>query len=587
MKDPNLQLILYGPNAGTLTYSVTYPGVKLVKAHKVENPNYAFLDLTIAPGTKAGTLKLIGKKGDQTVMTSYELKARTGKPKGLGVSSADLVYLLIPDRFSNADESNDKFAGMADPNADRKNPFYRHGGDLQGIINHLDYLKELGVTALWTTPILENDQPLTDEGDSKRAAYHGYAFTDHYSVDRRFGGNEAYLKLVQAAHAKGIKVVQDAVYNHVGINHWFVKDLPMKDWIHQWPAYTGTSHKNQVVFDPYASQFDKKLLLDGWFVPFMADLNHNNPYVANFLIQHALWTVETFGVDAWRIDTYLYNELGFMNRCNQALITEYPHIHIFGEAWVSNVISQAYFVRNKIEFPFKSNMPGALDFQLYSAVNDALREGIGGNDGADRVHQTLAQDAVYQKPLDLVTFLDNHDTDRFFSVIGENYNKYRIGLTWLLTTRGIPTIYYGTEILMKNFKNPSDAEVRRDFPGGFAGDKENKFTAEGRSKRENEAFDFVKTLANYRQKTPVLQSGKLMQFVPQDGLYVYFRYNENQSVMVVTNVTNDEKTLETGRFAERMKGFSHARNVLNDETLPDLKTVRIPARTALVLELGK
>jgi neopullulanase len=587
MKDQNLQLLVYGPQAGTYTYSINYPGVTLVKAHTVENPNYAFLDLTIAPSTKPGSFKITGEKGNQKLSRSYELKARTQDPKGQGISSADFVYLVLPDRFANGDPKNDKFKDMADTQADRNNPFLRHGGDIQGIQNHLNYFEEMGVTALWLNPIIENNQPLTDEGGQMRSAYHGYAFTDHYQVDKRFGGNEAYKKLVQTAHAKGMKVVQDAVYNHVGINHWFIKDLPSKDWVHQFPTYTNTSHKFQPIIDPYGSKADWSIMMNGWFVPHMPDLNHDNPLVANYLIQHALWTVENFGVDAWRIDTYMYNEDQFMNRCNQALMDEYPNIHIFGESWVNNVIAQARFTRNKIAFPFKSNQPGTLDFVLWTAMNDALNQKFGWDEGVSKVHQVLAQDVVYEDPMKLVTFLDNHDMNRYFSVVGEDFDKYKMGITWLMTTRGIPSLYYGTEILMKNFKDPSDAEVRKDFPGGFAGDKENKFTAAGRNARENEAFNFVKTLANYRKNTPALHSGKLMQFVPKEGTYLYFRYDNQKTIMVATNSTDKEVDLKTERFAERMQGFTKAQDILQNKRLTSLVSIKIPAKTALVLELQK
>jgi glycosidase len=587
MKNPTVQLMVYGPNAGTLAYSLNYPGVKLSKTHTVENPNYAFLDLVISPTAKAGTLKLMGKKGSQTLTQPFVLNARDKSPKGQGVTDADFIYLAMPDRFANGDPANDKFADMADPNADRANPFYRHGGDLAGAAQHLDYLKDLGVTAIWFTPVLENNQPLTNEGGVMRSAYHGYGFTDHYAIDKRLGGNDAYKTFVKKAHADGLKVVQDAVYNHVGINHWFIKDMPMKNWLHQWPTYTNTSYKYQPITDPHAAEIDRRVTLDGWFVPFLPDLNQSNPFVANFLIQHALWTVEEFGVDAWRVDTYMYNDQPFMNRCNAALMTEYPKIHIFGESWVNNVVDQAYYTRNKIDFPFKSNQPGGLDFVLYSAMLEGLKQNFSWDDGVNRPYQALAQDAVYADPTKLVTFLDNHDTDRYLSVIGDDFDKYKIGLTWLLTTRGIPSMYYGTEILMKNFKDPSDAEVRRDFPGGFSGDKENKFEAAGRTDKENDAFNFVKKLANYRRVTPALHSGKLTQYLPQNGTYVYFRYDVGKTVMVATNSTDKEISLDTARFSERMNGFTSAKNVLTDEKLTNLKLVKLPAKTAMVLELEK
>lgn len=598
MKDPRLQLIIHGKNIAGAGVNINYPGVKVERVSKTENPNYLFVDLTISPDCRAGTLSvqlyqdIEVRKGKRKPATEriaktypYELKARTDFVKAQGVDASDFIYLLMPDRFSNGDPTNDKYPNLADTQADRANPFLRHGGDLQGVINHLDYFKELGVTALWLTPVLENDQPLTNEGGTLRSAYHGYGFTDQYQVDKRFGGNAMYKKFVEAAHASGLKVVQDAVYNHVGINHWLVKDLPAKDWLHQWPTYTNTSYKDQPLPDPYASKIDREVTSNGWFVPFLPDLNQDNPYVANYLLQHAMWTVEYFGIDAWRVDTYIYNNLDFMNRLNTALLEEYPKLHIFGESWVNSVPNQAYFQRNTIKVPFKSNLPGGCDFQLQFAINDALNQKQGWNDGVQRIYQVLGQDYLYEDPTRNVVFLDNHDMDRYYSVIGEDIRKYSMGLTWLLTTRGIPQLYYGTEILMKNFKNPSDAEVRRDFPGGFAGDKENKFLASGRTQAENAAFNFVKKLANYRKNTPALHSGMLMQYTPVDGVYVYFRYNDQKTVMVVMNTNEQEYSLKTSRFAERIGQATQARDVLTDQMQNITEAIPLNARTTYVLEL--
>lgn len=597
MKDPRLQLIVHGKSIAASGVSINYPGVKVERVSKTDNPNYLFVDLTLSPDCRAGTLSIqlyrdieVRKGKRKTVQRvaksyPYELKARTDFVKAQGVDASDLIYLLMPDRFSNGDPSNDRYPNLADTQSDRNNPFLRHGGDLQGIINHLDYFKELGVTALWLTPVLENDQPLTNEEGTQRSAYHGYGFTDQYQVDKRLGGNAMYKKFVEAAHASGLKVVQDAVYNHVGINHWLVKDLPAKDWLHQWPTYTNTSYKDQPLPDPYASTIDREVTSNGWFVPFLPDLNQNNPYVANYLLQHALWTVEYFGIDAWRVDTYIYNDLEFMNRLNAALLEEYPRLHIFGESWVNSVPNQAYFQRNTIQVPFKSNLPGGCDFQLQYAINDALNQKPGWNEGIQRIYQVLGQDYLYEDPTRNVVFLDNHDMDRYLSVIGEDLRKYRMGLICLLTTRGIPQLYYGTEILMKNFKNPSDAAVRRDFPGGFAGDAANKFLASGRSQAENEAFDFVKKLATYRKNTPALHSGMLMQYTPVDGVYVYFRYNDQKTVMVVMNTNEQDYSLKTSRFTERIGQATQARNVLTDQILDITTAVPLAARTAYVFEL--
>jgi glycosidase len=580
MKNPNVQLMIYGKNLKTSNVILKpYVGVKLKKVHAVENPNYLFVDLEISKNTKPGNLKFTcnGTSFD------YQLKSKSANPRGL--SQADFIYLLMPDRFANGDTSNDKFVDMADPNHDRKNPFLRHGGDLNGVAEHLDYLKELGVTAIWMTPVIENNQFLTDEGGVMRSAYHGYGFTDHYNVDKRLGGNEAYKKLSDEAHKKGIKLVQDAVYNHVGINHWFLKDMPSKDWLNQWDKYTNTTYKDQPLFDIHASAKDTKEVRNGWFTSFLPDLNQNNPFVANFLIQHALWSVETFDLDAWRIDTYIYNDLYFMNKCNQVLLTEYPKIHIFGESAVNTVISQAYFTKNNLAIPFKSNLPGALDFVVEEAMFEALNHDFGWNDGVSRLYTVLAQDLAYADATKNVNFLENHDHHRFFSVIGEDFNKYKMGITWLLTLRGIPHFYYGTEILMKNFKDPSDAEVRRDFPGGWKEDAVNKFDKSGRTEQENLAFDFVKKLANYRKNSDAISNGKFMQFVPQDGVYVYFRYTDKQRVMVVSNTNKTEKTLDTIRFEEMLKGSKSATNILSDLKIGDISTLNIPAKGVMILEI--
>jgi glycosidase len=588
MKNQNLQLLVYGQNVANLSYSISYPGVRLIKTSKAENPNYIFLDISIAASAKPGTCNIVGKSGTRTLSRPYVLKARENKARGTGVTSADFIYLLMPDRFANGDTTNDKFVDMADTSADANNPVLRHGGDLKGISDHLDYLQELGVTAVWPTPVVENDEQLKQEApDRMQAGYHGYHFTDHYKVDRRFGGNDGYIQFSKSLHQRGMKLVQDAVYNHVSDDHWMYKDPPSKDWFNNWPVYTGTTHKEQALADPHGAEADRKLLVDGWFTSFLPDLNLRNPYLANYLIQHAIWSTEMFDVDAWRIDTYKYNDPAFMNRCNQALLTEYPNMHIFGETVASNPYALSYFVKSNVNFPFKSNLPGTLDFPLNYAIVDALKQKFGWDEGVSKLYQTLAQDRLYADPMKLVTSLDNHDMDRFLSMIGEDFEKYKIGVTWLLTVRGIPSWYYGTEILMKNTRNPSDAEVRRNFPGGFPGDKDNKFTSRGRSKKENEAFDYVKKLANYRKNTPALHSGKLMQYVPNEGVYVYFRYDNNKTIMVATNTNDKETRLETARFSERIKGYNRARNAITGETILNLSLLNLPGKTALVLELTK
>lgn len=599
MKNPKLQLLVYGKNIGDCDVKINYQGISLEKINKVENPNYLFLDLNIASDTKPGqfnielTKTIQVKKGtkkivDQIVKLTqpYQLKVRDKKPQV--IDSKDFVYLILPDRFSNGDPNNDKFSDMADPESDRYNPYLRHGGDLLGIQNHLDYFNELGVTTLWLNPVIENNQPQTIEGGAMRSAYHGYGFTDQYNVDKRLGGNEAYLKLVEAAHSKGLKIIQDAVYNHVGINHWILKDMPMKNWLNQWEKYTNTSYRDEPVVDvTHGNKSDFDVQQNGWFVPFLPDLNEKNPFVSNYLIQHALWTVEYFGIDGWRIDTYQYNDLPFMNRCNEALENEYGKMFITGENSVQSIYSQAFHVKNNIILPFKSNLPSANDFVLESAILESLNENFDWGKGFNRIYSTLAMDGLYQDANLNMTFLDNHDHDRFFSIVGENINKYKLGIGFLLTTRGVPQLYYGTENLTRNFKNPSDAEVRKDFEGGWYGDKVNKFLASGRNEQENEAFNFVKKLANYRKNSEALNSGKLTQYLPSDGIYVYFRHINSKSVMVIMSQNKEDKNLDTTRFKENIQGYISAKNIMTDESIFDLKILKIQANTITILELQK
>ena len=438
-------------NAASVT--VNYPGVTISDWHRVENPNYLFLHLNIAPATRPGMLILtIHPKSGGTIRFPYNLLPRrhgNGTTYAQGVTSKDFIYFLMPDRWSNGDPSNDRIPGLKDQSLNRDSIFLRHGGDFQGILNHLDYLQSLGVTTLWMTPVIENDMPNRTE--------HGYAFTDHYTIEPRLGGATLYKRLADSLHRRGMKLIQDAVYNHVGLYNWFIQDLPEKSWLHQWPEYTQTNYRDQVWFDPHASQSDKKIMSDGWFTRQMPDLNQDNPDVAEFLIEHAIWCVETFGVDGWRIDTYIYCSLPFMNKCNSALIAEYPKMTMFGETWVHGTANQAYFVRNNLNVPFKSNLMGAVDFQmLFSGIQPAVRDTSGGGGGVGELYNTLSNDFLYHDPTRNVIFLDNHDMTRFFSETGEDPAAQEIGIEWLLTERGIPQLYYGTEICMKGIDNPDE-----------------------------------------------------------------------------------------------------------------------------------
>ena len=578
MKNKKLQLMIHQKNIGKASsVTVDYPGVYLIQSHPVESPNYLFLDLVIAPNSQPGKVKIGIVEHDTHYAISYELRQRrpgNGKEFAQGVTSSDFIYLLMPDRFSNGDTTNDHIAGLKDQSLNRDSIFLRHGGDFQGILNHLDYLKNLGVTTLWMTPVLENDMPNRTE--------HGYAFTNHYKIDRRLGGATGYKLISQELHKRGMKLIQDAVYNHVGLYHFTVQDPPMKDWLHQWPSFTQPNYKDQTLFDPYVSQTDKKKMLDGWFTREMPDLNQGNPYVANFLIQHAIWCVEEFGVDGWRIDTYIYLDQNFMNRCNQALINEFPNITMFGEAWVHGTANQAYFTRNNYNTPFKSNLTGVCDFQfLFDGIQPSLQRAP---DGVNSLYQVKSNDFLYKNPMNNVIFLDNHDMTRSFSQYEEDIAKQKMGLAWLLTERGIPQMYYGTEVLMKGISNP-DGWVRLDFPGGWNGDTKNAFTQQGLSAGEKDFQDYTARLANFRKTASAIKTGKMTQYVPDNGLYVYFRYDLNQTIMCVMNTSEKERPVDFARYAERTARFNKATDVVTGNTLSNSFT--IPSKSFWVLELKK
>ena len=583
MKWNKVQLLIKSDSSGfnKKKLVINYPGITILKVNQLDNSKYMSVDISISPTAKPGTVTFNFNKNGKNQAIKWTLDARrkgNGTSYAQGVTSSDFIYLLMPDRFSNGDEKNDKIPGMRDQSLNRDSIYYRHGGDFQGIINHLDYLQSLGVTTLWMTPVIENDMPNRTE--------HGYAFTNHYKIEPRFGGADLYKRLSDSLHRRGMKLIQDAVYNHVGSYHITKLDPPTKDWFHQWPTYTQTSFKDQPLFDPHGSKNEAKITTDGWFTKEMPDLNQANPYVVNYLIQHAIWSVEEFGIDGWRIDTYIYNDIPFMNRCNKALTDEYPHVTMFGETWVNSVLDQSYFVDNNFNVPLKSNLQGACDFQtLFNGIQPTMTEKYGWNEGVTKLYTTLAQDFVYKDPTRNVIFLDNHDMTRFFSYVKEDVEKQKMGLEWLLTSRGIPELYYGTEILMKGESNP-DGWVRLDFAGGWKGDKKNAFTGANLTSQEKEVQDLVKKLANYRKQSSALKTGKLMQYVPYDGLYVYFRYDEKQTIMCVMNTSDKEQTVNTDTYQERTKGFNRVTDILTGNTIFGNK-LNIPSKKMVLFELSK
>lgn len=594
MKNNQVQLLFKADNAdfNKSTVSIKYPGIEQKQTYTFENGKYLALDIVIAPDAKPGiiNIEIATPQGKKTVV-KWPLNARrSGKSVDFakGITSEDFIYLIMPDRFSNGDPKNDKIAGMRDQSLDRADVEKRHGGDIQGVINNLDYLKGLGVTAVWLTPVLENDIPKRTE--------HGYAFTNHYKIDPRHGGATAYKKLSDELHKRGMKLIEDAVYNHTGSQHIIFGDLPSKDWLNQWPSYQNTSYKEQALFDRYGSKKDAAIVQQGWFTGDMPDLNQRNAFVSNFLIQHALWLVEEFGVDGWRIDTYIYNDLDFMNKCNQALLDEYPKIGIFGETWVHGCTNQAYFAENNlVNMPFKSNLPGVVDFQLnLYGILPALKQNCGWmkNDmqdwvnGANALYNIASADIMYKDPMRNVLFLDNHDVNRIHSEMDENPARTKMAIQWLMTYRGIPQMYYGTEILMTGFDNVH-GNLRRDFAGGWSGDAKNAFTGQGLTADEKETQEVVRKLGQFRLKSSAIKTGKMMHYLPQNKLYTYFRYDDKQTVMCVMNTAKEERELNFGFFDERTSGFTKAVNVLTGETLDMSTKVKLGGQTMLVLELQK
>jgi glycosidase len=483
----------------------------------------------------------------------------------------------MPDRFSNGDPSNDQIAGLKDQSLNRDSIFLRHGGDLKGVTNHLDYFEKLGVSTLWMTPVIENNMPDRTE--------HGYAATNNYAIEKRFGGDAAYLALSDSLHKRGMKLIQDIVYNHFGRFHFLVQDAPDKNWVHQWPSYTQTHYREQAVLDPHHSKVDAEKMINGWFTTEMPDVNQENPFVEKYLTQNAIWSVETFGIDAFRIDTYKYCNVEVMNRLNQTLINEYPNIFAFGECWVDGVSSQAYYVRNNLNIPFKSNLHATSDFHLlFGGILPALNEKNDWGGGVIKLYSTLSNDYLYKVPSNNVIFLDNHDMTRIHSSLGESIPKTKMAYAWLMTSRGIPQMYYGSEILMKGISNP-DGWVRLDFPGGWAGDQKNAFTEQGMTDQEKDFLHYVQKLGTYRKTSSALTKGDMMQYIPEDGLYVYFRYSKDQTIMCVMNTDTKERKLNFEKFSERTQGFNGGLDIVTGNKIG--KEFSLASMSMQVIELTK
>ena len=597
MKDASLQLMVYGQGIKTAEVTTDYPGVKIDSLVRLDSPNYLLVYMNVKDA-QPGTMNLLFQQGKQKKKVAYELKVREKKgEERIGFSNADVLYMLMPDRFASGRSDNDQIKGMRPYKNDRSEPSLRHGGDLEGIRQHLDYFKELGVTALWFTPVLENNSP--DNG--LFSTYHGYATTDYYRVDPRFGSNEEYRQLCDEAHEKGLKIVMDMIFNHSGFEHPWVKDMPTKDWLNtpEWlkgtnlddqtqmtvgDHYLQTSYKLTPVVDPYASKVDMRETVDGWFVPTMPDLNQRLTWVMDYLIQNSIWWIETVGIDGIRMDTYPYADADGMARWMKRIHREYPHFNTVGETWVTEPAYTAAWQKDSKLSNRNSYLPTVMDFAFYDRINQAKHEET--DDwwkGFNRIYNSLVYDYLYPNPSSVMAFLDNHDTDRFLGN-GKDSTALKQALALLLTINRIPQLYYGTEILMNGTKEKTDGNVRRDFPGGFPGDSKNAFTREGRTKAENAMFDWLSRLLHWRQGNEVITKGSQTQFIPYKGIYVIARQYQGKTVLTILNGKRSQATMAVERYSEAIGNHTQAKDVLTGTTYQLSKDLVLQPRQVLVLE---
>ena len=585
MKNSSLQLMVYGKNIRDSRVSVDYPGVKIDSLVRLDSPNYLFVYLNLS-GAKPGNmvLNIDGKK------VNYPLKARTmSGDKRMGFDNSDVLYMLMPDRFASGRNITKPMKGLNPYVVDRSKPSLRHGGDLEGVRQHLDYFNQLGVTALWFTPVLENNSP----DMNSQSSYHGYATTNYYRVDPRFGTNEDYARLVAEAHAKGLKVVMDMIFNHCGYDHPWVKDMPSKDWFNtpEWMKkgdsyYLQTSYKLTPVLDPYASKVDKRETVDGWFVRSMPDLNQKNPHVMTYLIQNSEWWIETVGIDGIRMDTYPYADRKAMSQWMKILNEEYPNFNTVGETWVTEPAYTAAWQKDSKLSKVNSYLKTVMDFSFYDKINLAKHEETDAWwKGLNRIYNSLCYDYLYENPSSVMAFIENHDTDRFLEN-GKDTLALKQALALLLTINRIPQLYYGTEVLMNGTKEVTDGNVRCDFPGGFAGDKHNAFTAEGRTKAENAMFNWLSKLLKWRRNNMVITKGKQIQFIPYKGVYVIARQWNDQTILTILNGTSQPVTLPLDRYAEVIGNHQEAKDVISGRKVKLGSELQLKARDTKVIELS-
>ena len=585
MKNSSLQLMVYGKNIRDSRVSVDYPGVKIDSLVRLDSPNYLFVYLNLS-GVKPGNmvLNIDGKK------VNYPLKARTmSGDKRIGFDNSDVLYMLMPDRFASGRNITKPMKGLNPYVVDRSKPSLRHGGDLEGVRQHLDYFNQLGVTALWFTPVLENNLP----DMNSQSSYHGYATTNYYRVDPRFGTNEDYARLVAEAHTKGLKVVMDMIFNHCGYDHPWVKDMPSKDWFNtpEWMKkgdsyYLQTSYKLTPVLDPYASKVDKRETVDGWFVRSMPDLNQKNPHVMTYLIQNSEWWIETVGIDGIRMDTYPYADRKAMSQWMKILNEEYPNFNTVGETWVTEPAYTAAWQKDSKLSKVNSYLKTVMDFSFYDKLNLAKHEETDAWwKGLNRIYNSLCYDYLYENPSSVMAFIENHDTDRFLEN-GKDTLALKQALALLLTINRIPQLYYGTEVLMNGTKEVTDGNVRCDFPGGFAGDKHNAFTAEGRTKAENAMFNWLSKLLKWRRNNMVITKGKQIQFIPYKGVYVIARQWNDQTILTILNGTSQAVTLPLDRYAEVIGNHQEAKDVISGRKVKLGSELQLKARDTKVIELS-
>lgn len=583
MKNPNLQLLIHGADIGETTPYINYPGVVIKKVTKGDSKHYLFVDLLIGKTTRSGSMTISFRKaGKELYSYAYELQQRTQAANDFkGFSSSDVVYLLVPDRFVNGDPSNDVVAGTKENKIDRSFPGGRHGGDIRGIINSLDYLKDMGFTAIWPTPMLQNDMPAY--------SYHGYSITNHYQVDPRYGTLEEYKELSVKMQQRGMKLIFDEVLNHIGSQYWWMNDLPFRNWLNYPNNYVQSNHRRTVNMDQYASQFDIDLWKNGWFDKTMPDMNGANAFVANYLIQKTIWWIETLKLGGVRQDTYGYSDKKFLQQWSCAIMDEYPNFNMVGEEWSTNPLLTSYWQQGKKNH---DGYTGCLKTVMDFPVQEALVKSLMGKEDASylspftKLYEALANDFVYPDPANILVFGDNHDMNRLFEQLNHDVDLMQMALAYLFTIRGIPQVFYGTEVLMDHpGHNKVDGLIRSDFPGGWAGDTVNAFTGAGLSANQKQVQSYVKQLLNWRKNNEVIANGQLLHFAPFDGLYVYFRYNKERTIMVVLNKNTTATSFETARFNEIIKGKTKVMNVLQGEWQPIGGKMSVNAVSATIFEL--